>query len=165
MLRRAKYEFLGFFTEKTVFMTKLNDVTTLFLRARTFLLYPGTIEPSLVSILTHSSASENEWVNSGFGVAACKGMFTILLFMERLAVKQPPLISVNSDLPHNIFCYIFEWYIFLYNQLKRGEWENSGVSRANVPNKYPLATHVAVLDFPIHCRKLIKMPYKDQIDI
>ena len=70
----------------------------------------------------------------------------------------------------NSFVCIWErmGYIFLYNQrkhyLKRGKWENCGVSRANVPNKY-LATHVAVLDFPIHCRKLMKMPYKDQIDI
>ena len=41
--------FLGFFIEEIVFVMKINDITTSQGR-RSFLLQPGTIEPSLVSI-------------------------------------------------------------------------------------------------------------------
>lgn len=52
MQSRAKWVFFRFFTEETVFVTKLNGIISLrpYQERERFLLLPGTIEPSLVTI-------------------------------------------------------------------------------------------------------------------
>ena len=80
---------------KTAFVTKLNDITTFCTSQgrESFLLLPDPMEPSLVSIC-----------KNGFRVIASKRMFTVLLYMGRLAVRHPSLISVKRGLLHNFLC-------------------------------------------------------------
>ena len=98
---------LGFFTEETVFVTKLNVITNFsyLSRVRKF---PFLARHNRAKFVTHFKID--------FRVTVPKRMLTIVLYLGRLAIKHLPLISINRNLigsfvygVHFRMIYIFMW--------------------------------------------------------
>lgn len=79
----AKCKSLSFFAKDTVFVTKLNNI-------KLFAFLKGK-KVSLCSQVQWSKFGI--YLKNGFGVRASKKMFTVLLYMGRIAVKNLPLHS------------------------------------------------------------------------